>query len=35
MEVGTAVLEFEFGYGACWIHPWRVSYGIDEKVGRR
>ena len=35
VEVGTAVLEFELGCGACWIRPWQVSYGIDEKFGRR
>ena len=35
VEVGTAVLGFGFWCGACWIPPWRVSYGIGEKVGRR
>lgn len=34
-DVGTVVLGFGFGCGACWIHPWRVSYGIGGKVGRR
>ena len=35
VEVGTAVLGFEFGCGACWIRPWRLNYGIGGKVGRR
>ena len=34
-EVGTAVLAFVLGCGACWIHPWPVSQGIDGKVWRR
>ena len=35
VEVRTAVLGFGFGCGANWIPPWRVSYGIVGKVGRR